>query len=65
MYNVTWLVWVVGGREQVRFTNQLEKDIPLPDAQFLAIHAAIPKVLHLSGAAKPLDLVMDKFEFGI
>ncbi|KAF8338694.1 hypothetical protein F5887DRAFT_1077628 [Amanita rubescens] len=70
VYNVKWLsetpvyVWALGGRQQVTFTNHSEKDIPLPNARFLAIHAAIAKVLHLSGAAEPLDLVMDKFNFG-
>jgi len=57
------LAWVVAGRQQVRFTNQSEEDIPLPDAWFLAIHAVIAKVLNLSGAAEPLDLVMDRFNF--
>ncbi len=71
MYNIKWLsedgplgTWVTGGLEQVRFTNQSANDIPLPNAQFLAIHAAIAKVLHLSGAAEPLDLVMDRFDSG-
>ena len=70
MYNVKWLsedrvaAWLSYGSQQVRFTNQSEKDIPLPNAQFLMIHAAIAKVLHLSGAAEPLDLVMDRFDFG-
>jgi len=64
VYNIKWLsedgplgTWVTGGLEQVQFTNQSANDIPLPNAQFLAIHAAIAKVLHLSGAAEPLDLV--------
>ena len=30
----------------------------------MAIYAAIDKVLHLSGAAEPLDLVMDTFDSG-
>ncbi|KAF8341900.1 hypothetical protein F5887DRAFT_1217118 [Amanita rubescens] len=69
VYNVKWLSptqvlsWGTSGLQQVRFTDQSGKDIPLPDARFLAIHAAIAKVLHMSGAAEPLDLVMDKFDF--
>ncbi|KAF8326936.1 hypothetical protein F5887DRAFT_1084097 [Amanita rubescens] len=71
VYNIKWLsedgplgAWVTGGLDQVQFTNQSANDIPLPNAQFLAIHAAIARVLHLSGAAEPLDLVMDRFDSG-
>ena len=68
MYNVKWLsgtrrlVWVTNGSQQVRFTDRSEEDVPLPDARFLAIHAAIAKVLYLSGAAEPLEAVMDRFD---
>lgn len=72
MYNVKWLsntpkfIWAASGRrQQVRFTDHSEKgDISLPNAKFLAIHAAIAKVLHFSGAAEPLDLVLDRFNSG-
>jgi hypothetical protein len=53
-------VWATCGRQQVRFTDYSGKAIPLPNARFLAIHAAIAKVLHFSGAAEPLDLVTDR-----
>jgi hypothetical protein len=70
VYSVKWLsetpifVRTMAGRQQVTFTNHSEKDIPLSNTRFLEIHAAIAKVLRLSGAADPLDLVMDRFDFG-
>ncbi|KAF8956255.1 hypothetical protein BDZ97DRAFT_1852474 [Flammula alnicola] len=33
----------------------------LPNRKFLALHAAIASVLHMSGAGAVLDLIMDKF----
>lgn len=55
-------IWMLCGRLQVTFENY--PDIPLPDARLLKIHAAIARVLRLSGAAESLDLVMERFDFG-
>ena len=36
-------------------------DIPLPNPRFLAIHAAIGLVLHLSGVGEQMDRVIQRF----
>ncbi|KAL5639456.1 hypothetical protein ACGC1H_006826 [Rhizoctonia solani] len=32
--------------------------LPLPDPRYLALHAACAKVIHMSGAAKPINLIL-------
>ncbi|RDB17756.1 hypothetical protein Hypma_001070 [Hypsizygus marmoreus] len=36
--------------------------VPLPDPHYISIHAAIAGVLHMSGAGKFLDELLDKFD---
>ena len=36
------------------------KNIPLPNPQFLALHAALAQILHMSGAGKAIELYMDR-----
>jgi hypothetical protein len=42
--------------EFITFTTD-EKDLPLPDRRYLALHAACAKVAHLSGAGECIDMV--------
>jgi hypothetical protein len=63
---VKWLrqplaIFSLLGHRQVKFENYSKEAIDLPNAKLLEIHAAIAKVLHMSGAAECLDLVMDRF----
>jgi hypothetical protein len=37
---------------------------PLPDPRYLAFHAAVAKVVHLSGMAEHLDSMMEKYKSG-
>lgn len=37
------------------------RDIPLPNPQYLAIHAAIAGILHMSAAGKFFDEILDKY----
>ena len=45
----------------VVFQDHSPNGTALPDSRFLALHAAIAHVLHMSGAGKVLDLIMDKY----
>ena len=37
-------------------------DHPLPNAIFIALHAGIARVLHMSGAAEVLDQIIDRYD---
>ncbi|KAF9512265.1 hypothetical protein BS47DRAFT_1394394 [Hydnum rufescens UP504] len=49
-----------GNAEEV----QNVQGIPLPDPLFLRIHHALAGVLHMSGAAEAIDLVLERFDKG-
>ncbi|OBZ67892.1 hypothetical protein A0H81_12182 [Grifola frondosa] len=64
VYTIHWFDEVSGvaaGLEEVRFTDHSGGGIPLPNPKFVAIHAAIAHILHLSGASEVIDAVMDRF----
>lgn len=44
------------------FTTIDNEKLPLPSREYLAIHAACAKILHLSGAAEYFDTVMRDME---
>lgn len=46
----------------VTFTTPDEKTYPLPDPQYLKLHAAAAKVAHLSGAAEYIDDILRDME---
>jgi hypothetical protein len=41
---------------------QTEKDLTLPNSDYLRIHAACCRVAHLSGAAEQIDRVLEDLE---
>jgi hypothetical protein len=41
---------------------QTEKDLALPNSDYLRIHAACCRVAHLSGAAEQIDRVLEDLE---
>ena len=43
-------------------TFQTETDIPLPDPDYLRIHAACCRVAHLSGATGYMDKILEDLE---
>ncbi len=43
-------------------SRKRNRDIPLPNPQYLAIHAAIAGVLHMSAAGKFFDELLDKYK---
>jgi len=45
----------------VVFADHSKEEIPLPNAKLIAIHAAVAHVLHMSGAGKELDKILDFF----
>jgi hypothetical protein len=68
-YEIKWLTrplafFTAFGSNRVKFENHSEDHIDLPNPRLLAIHAALAKVLHMSGAGECVDLVMDKFNPG-
>lgn len=40
---------------------RVEMGIPIPDPLFFRIHAGVAGVLHMSGAAEVIDLVLERF----
>ena len=44
------------------FTFQTESNIPLPNSEYLRIHAAYCRVAHLSGAAEQMDEILEDLE---
>ncbi|OBZ67919.1 hypothetical protein A0H81_12308 [Grifola frondosa] len=64
-YMVHWfhdmLMNVGTGIREVKFTDHSLYGIPLPNPKFIAIHAAIAHVLHLSGAGRVIDEIIDTF----
>ncbi|TDL24181.1 hypothetical protein BD410DRAFT_786266 [Rickenella mellea] len=50
--------------ETVVFVDRSEPphSIPLPNREFVALHAAVAHVLHMSGAAVVIDEILDHFE---
>ncbi|OBZ67865.1 hypothetical protein A0H81_12270 [Grifola frondosa] len=64
VYTIRWFSDVptaAAGVREVRFTNHSRHGTPLPNPKFIAIHAAIAHVLHLSGAGEVIDAVIDRF----
>ncbi|KAG1856769.1 hypothetical protein F4604DRAFT_1958484 [Suillus subluteus] len=61
-YKVHWFHHVslgMGNFTEVQFQDHSQTGIELPDPRFIALHAAVAHVLHLSGAAKVIDKVYD------
>ena len=50
--------------KSIKFQNHAaaQKDQPLPDPIFIALHAGIARVLHMSGAAEVLDQIIDRYD---
>jgi hypothetical protein len=38
------------------------RSLPLPDPHFIALHAGISRVLHMSGAAEVFDQIFDRYD---
>jgi hypothetical protein len=45
----------------ITFTS-LKPGLPLPDPRYLALHAAVAKVVHMAGMTEFLDGVLTKYE---
>ncbi|KAG2349888.1 hypothetical protein BDR05DRAFT_994860 [Suillus weaverae] len=62
-YTVHWLSPKLGWKNftEVQFQDHSQTGIQLPDPRFIALHAAVAHVLHLSGAAEVIDKVYDAF----
>ena len=43
-------------------SQKQNRDIPLPNPRYLAIHAAIAGILHMSAAGKFFDELLDKYK---
>jgi hypothetical protein len=50
-----------GSPTEVQFANHSGLGLGVPEPRFIAIHTAIAHVLHLSGAGKVLDNILDEF----
>ncbi|KAG2143983.1 hypothetical protein BD769DRAFT_1420803 [Suillus cothurnatus] len=49
---------------EIQFQNHNDRtEIPLPDPRFIALHAAVAHILHLSGAAEVIDKVYYMFSY--
>ena len=48
----------------ITFTNHAapDRELPLPSPYFLALHAGISRVLHMSGAAEVFEQIFDKYD---
>jgi len=57
-------IYVRGVSEYVTFTTPDPVNYPLPNPQYLAIHAACAKVAHMSGAAATIDKYHDDGDDG-
>ena len=44
----------------IQISNTKNSAFPVPNAQFLALHAALAQVLHMSGAGQAIDLYIDR-----
>ena len=42
--------------------SSISRDIPLPNPRYLAIHAAIARILHMSNAGKFFDELLGKYK---
>jgi len=47
--------------DEVTFTSVDPTLYPLPDHRYLALHAAVAKVVHMAGIGEYLDGVVEKF----
>ena len=43
-------------------SHKWNRDIPLPNPQYLAIHAALTEILHMSAAGKFFDELLDTYK---
>jgi hypothetical protein len=50
-----------GNFTEVQFQDHSQTGISLPNPTFIALHAAVAHVLHLSGAAEVIDKVYNAF----
>ena len=48
--------------QRVIFTSVDSDSFPLPDRRYLALHAAVAKVVHMAGMAEYLDDIVRKYE---
>lgn len=48
----------------ITFSNHAapDRDLPLPNPYFLALHAGISRVLHMSGAAVVFEQIFNKYD---
>lgn len=48
----------------ITFTNHAapNRDLPLPNPHFIALHAGICRILHMSGAAEIFDQIFNKYD---
>ncbi|TFK36250.1 hypothetical protein BDQ12DRAFT_610208 [Crucibulum laeve] len=46
----------------VTFENHSDLDLPLPSCTYLKIHAACARIVHLSGAAEYIDMILREME---
>lgn len=63
-YTVHWFRRVpagLGNFTEVQFQDHSQTGIQLPNPTFIALHAAVAHVLHLSGAAEVIDKVYNAF----
>jgi hypothetical protein len=66
-YTVHWFRRVPAGLRnftEVQFQDHSQTGIQLPSPTFIALHAAVAHVLHLSGAGEVIDKVYDAFSGG-
>jgi hypothetical protein len=47
--------------ETIIFRDNSARGQALPNPKFIALHAALAQILHLSGAGEVIDLVMDRY----
>ncbi|KAG2078426.1 hypothetical protein BDR04DRAFT_1138076 [Suillus decipiens] len=63
-YKVHWFGYGSPSKKnvtEVQFQDHSGTGIPLPNPTFIALHAAVAHILHLSGAAKVIDKIYDTF----